>query len=404
MARRNRERRVQPVQKVNTGAAKEVKETTVVVRDNKELMTQAHKMCRDMRAQGLEFDYRTQLSLNLKYLHSIKKGADAVTKVVKAEEISINGTLVRVEKKTINVHMTDKEKHNSAGTRVGVVELDGEKYYFSANVNAQFPVVFGAKSLDLSFKLMSLLNRNMRVHGVDKDYFRHPYANTNQIVNDNSVYTDQISEGILIIRDNNKFFGYMGNRAVCFREGQDNHPCSCSIDSLIKDLDRPGKMSFRSMKGAGRRIEEELMPQFLAIIAKMKNNSPDPAPKKETPKRPSRSSRRARRGAVQQNNNREEVKVCETKIPFENRVGLLNQLELKKYAYELCNIYEKESDNVQKTMWAILEDGITPAEFRTELNQLCVAELAEMLIENDVIMEVYRQDPDLAERVYAAIK
>lgn len=430
MARRNR----------MNNATKSIKEKheekQLKIDSKKDIMCRAHEMCRQFKAAGLKFDYHAQLGLNMKYLYEISKLKENNKGDVTMQPV--NGKLIRVEKVNINAHMSEKEIHNAKSTRRGVVEINGKEYYFSANRFSSMPIVFGADSLDIHFELVKILNNKMKECGSNNNFFKM-ITSVEHIMNDKTIYTDKISEGILIIRDNNKYFGYIGNRAVCYREGVDRHPSSCAITTLIKDLDRPGKMSFRSMKGAGKRIETELMPLFLSIVAELKKASKSNATTNRRPKRrvvnnttaaetpsespvkteepkipqvktqdqqPDNNSRRRRRRDRRINNNTEEViENTEIKTPvkskryFDLRVNSFSDSQYIDYIYKLQKRFETDNSISKIILDAISDDPLTPSEFRCMLDSFDRDELTSMIRDNKVIDEIYKSNPVVAQEI-----
>ena len=422
MARRNRNRNNNTTKVVEQQEERQVKKLTT----KKEIMTRAHEMCREFKAAGFKFNYHIQLGLNIKYLYEINK----IEKEAPKREHA-NGKLIRVEKVNINAHMSEKEISNAKNTRHGIVEINGKEYYFSANRFSNMPIVFGATDLSTHFELVKLLNNKMKECGSNKNFFTMA-TNEEHIMNDNTIYTKQISEGILIIKDENKYFGYMGNRAVCYRKGKDNYPSSCAITTLIKDLDRPGKMSFRSMKGAGKRIETELMPQFLNIIAEMEKASkevkvinrrpkrhidktikaqhniteetPNESPVK-TPQDDNNTSRRRRRRDRRINNNEEMTESTEIKTSrnskkiFDLKVNNFSDSQYIDYIYKLQKKFESDSSISKIIFDAISDDPLTPSEFKCMLDSFDRDELTAMIKDNKVIDEIYKSNSVVAQEI-----
>ena len=427
MARRNRNNNATKVAKQQE--EKQVKKLTT----KNEIMKRAHEMCREFKSAGFKFDYHVQLGLNMKYLYEISK--------IKTEEVPktepVNGKLIRIEKVNINAHMSEKEINNAKATRRGIVEINGKEYYFSANRFSNMPIVFGATDLSVHFELVKLLNNKMKECGSNKNFFTMA-TNEEHIMNDNTVYAKQISEGILIIKDGNKFFGYMGNRLVCYRKGKDHYPSSCAITTCIKDLDRPGKMSFRSMKGAGKRIETELMPQLLSIVAEMEEATKEVKTTKRRPKRrvnktieetpiespvkmpeapvevqevpakipqDNNSSRRRRRRDRRINYNEEITEDTEIKTSknnkriFDLKVNNFSDSQYIDYIYKLQKRFESDSSISKIIFDAISDDPLTPSEFKCMLDSYDRGELSSMIRDNKIIDEIYKSDPVVAQEI-----
>ena len=223
----------------------------------------------------------------------------------------------------------------------------------------------------------------------------------------------------------------MGNRLVCYRKGKDHYPSSCAITTCIKDLDRPGKMSFRSMKGAGKRIETELMPQFLSIVAEMEEATKEVKTTKRRPKRrvnktieetPSESpakmpevsvevpqdnnsSRRRRRRDKRINYNEEITEDTEIKTSknnkriFDLKVNNFSDSQYIDYIYKLQKRFESDSSISKIIFDAISDDPLTPSEFKCMLDSYDRGELSSMIRDNKIIDEIYKSDPVVAHEI-----
>lgn len=225
-------------------------------------------------------------------------------------EAACKALITRVEKATEEPNMTMKEKNATRYTRRGLVTIDNTEYYFSAN-RFGIPVVFGATSVEMAFELTKALDNKMSAHGKQQAYFK---SSVESLYNAPNVYTDEIADGILIIKDNDRYFGYMpgkaGCRAVCYRKGGKHY--SCSVKSLIKDLDRPGKQSFRQMASQGQDIKR-MIDDFNRIIYILDSRT-SPNPDNKPPR-----ARRSRRAPESENNN-VETNNAETKQPEQQPV------------------------------------------------------------------------------------
>ena len=177
-----------------------------------------------------------------------------------------------------------REVQMSLKTYHGIVKIEDTEYYFSAT-KGLMPVVFGHKDpVHASKELARTLNNRLLKESDNKTMF------VNLATIDNTKkYSD---ENNLIIKTAYGYTGYMkaakGFRAVNVR--YDEKPYSCAVETLIKDLDRPGKKSFRTMEGQGQKIRE-MIPELHRMI-NILNSSPDPQPeeKKRTRKRRERKS------------------------------------------------------------------------------------------------------------------
>ena len=181
--------------------------------------------------------------------------------------------LVRIEKAYPEKNMGEIDLKVIKNTRRGLVELNEKQYYFVANTNMRFPVVFGATP-DVMYETLKALDNKMQECGSDRPFFKNAVKSAEEIVESNNVY---YKDGTFIIKGaNNKYIGFMegaaGTRAVCYRQGGKHY--SCSVKSLIKNLEpeRFGSMSFRQMESQGAKIKEMIVEFNNAI--KTINNVP----------------------------------------------------------------------------------------------------------------------------------
>ena len=218
---------------------------------------------------------------------------------VKATMVETKATVIRTEHVTVESNMSPAEANATKYTRRGLVILDEKQYYFSAN-RFGVPVVFGATSLEAPLELAKALDNKLKAAGKNQSFFKEDIEKAYTKAN---VYADELSDGILIIKEGNKYFGYMpgkaGCRAVCYRTGGKHY--SCAVTSMIKDLDRPGKQSFRQMASQGTNIAE-MIEKFNQIISILdERTSPEPTPDK--PKRNRRKDSQEPSGTETSNNN-----------------------------------------------------------------------------------------------------
>ena len=181
--------------------------------------------------------------------------------------------LVRIKKAYPEKNMGEIDLKVIKNTRRGLVELNEKQYYFVANTNMRFPVVFGATP-DVMYETLKALDNKMQECGSDRPFFKNAVKSAEEIVESNNVY---YKDGTFIIKGaNNKYIGFMegaaGTRAVCYRQGGKHY--SCSVKSLIKNLEpeRFGSMSFRQMESQGAKIKEMIVEFNNAI--KTINNVP----------------------------------------------------------------------------------------------------------------------------------
>lgn len=218
-------------------------------------------------------------------------------KIRKAEsnnkkEIKLAKTVAKIER---------IQDGNTASTKVGLVTIEDKQYYFSATVT-KMPVVFGHKDpVYASKELAKALNNEMMKKTEGKRIFTSLERIDKQV--------KYVEEYMLIIKQGKKYFGYMqgkaDSRAVVYAEG--SKPYSCAAKTLVKDLDRPGKKSFRSMAGQGEDIRKMIDKLMKAIDEMNNNNDDDPEPdkdklirKKEEPKDKSEETAAAEEPAIKE--------------------------------------------------------------------------------------------------------
>lgn len=182
--------------------------------------------------------------------------------------------LVRIEKAYPEKNMGEIDLKVIKNTRRGLVEVEEKQYYFVANTNMRFPVVFGATP-DVMYETLKALDNKMQECGSDRPFFKNAVKSAEEIVESNNVY---YNNGTFVIKGaNNKYVGFMegaaGTRAVCYRQGGKHY--SCSVKSLIKNLEpeRFGAMSFRQMESQGVKIKE-MIAEFDDAIKAINNNVP----------------------------------------------------------------------------------------------------------------------------------
>lgn len=224
--------------------------------------------------------------------------------------------LVRIEKAYPEKNMGEIDLKVIKNTRRGLVEVEEKQYYFVANTNMRFPVVFGATP-DVMYETLKALDNKMQECGSDRPFFKNAVKSAEEIEKSNNVY---YKDGTFIIKGaNNKFVGFMegaaGTRAVCYRQGGKHY--SCSVKSLIKNLEpeRLGSMSFRQMESQGIKIKEMIVEFNEAIKAINSNVSKGEENSLENKKisinkrnRPQRERRVTKEEPIQEEIVKEEIK------------------------------------------------------------------------------------------------
>lgn len=185
------------------------------------------------------------------------------------------------------------------------------------------------------------------------------------------------------------------------------------------------------MKGAGKRIETELMPQFLSIVAEMEEATKEVKTTKRRPKRrvnktieetPSESpakmpevpvevpqdnnsSRRRRRRDKRINYNEEITEDTEIKTSknnkriFDLKVNNFSDSQYIDYIYKLQKRFESDSSISKIIFDAISDDPLTPSEFKCMLDSYDRGELSSMIRDNKIIDEIYKSDPVVAQEI-----
>ena len=192
------------------------------------------------------------------------------------------------------------------------------------------------------------------------------------------------------------------------------------------------------MKGAGKRIEIELMPQFLSIVAEMEEATKEVKTTKRRPKRrvnktieetPSKSSvkipevpteepevsvevpqdnnssRRRRRRDKRINYNEEITEDTEIKTSkknkriFDLKVNNFSDSQYIDYIYKLQKRFESDSSISKIIFDAISDDPLTPSEFKCMLDSYDRGELSSMIRDNKIIDEIYKSDPVVAHEI-----
>ena len=224
--------------------------------------------------------------------------------------------LTRIEKAYPEKNMGSADLKTVKNTRRGLVSFENKEYYFIANINMRFPVVFGATP-EIMFETLKALDNKMQECGSDRPFFKNGVKSSEEIKNNNNVY---YKDGTFIIKGaNNKYIGFMegaaGTRAVCYRQGGKHY--SCSVKSLIKNLEpeRCGSMSFRQMESQGMKIKEMIAEFNDAIKTINRNVSKESESNLEDRKisinkrnRPQRERRVTKEESIQEEIVKEEIK------------------------------------------------------------------------------------------------
>lgn len=205
-----------------------------------------------------------------KRMNEIKREAKVQSNNKKLELQETKATIVRIEKVVPEANMTEKEARDSKYTRRGIVSIEEKEYYFTANKHGM-PIVYGATTIEPALELEKALNNKMIECGKNESYFNN---DVKESYNKKIVYKKEMNNGIFIFKEGAKYMGYMVGkngkiRAVTYRKGGKCY--SCSIDTLIKNLDRPGKQSFRQMESQGEDIKN-MIEKFMQIIALLDND------------------------------------------------------------------------------------------------------------------------------------
>ena len=94
--------------------------------------------------------------------------------------------LVRVEKAYPEKNMGASDLKTVKNTRRGLVEVEGKEYYFVANTNMRFPIVFGA-SVEIMYETLKALDNKMQECGSDRPFFKNAVKSAEEIRNNKNV-------------------------------------------------------------------------------------------------------------------------------------------------------------------------------------------------------------------------
>lgn len=238
---------------INKEVTKEVsKETTREVNINKvtevnksSIFKRTHELTEQFCKKYTDVDYRAEFSLMLKLVYEelsngiLDRPIEFPFRYVDSEGNKPTANIVRHQ------FMVDKPD-----VMQGVVEYNSEKYYFVAEgQHFTLPVVFGAKSKSM------LLTVRRAIEKIEPGFYTKEFSESDGLACNYS----KMKDGVFVYSpDNVSFRGYYRNRAFEWTVDKERYPRTCAFSTLIKDLDRPGKKSFRSMKGAGAKLESEI--------------------------------------------------------------------------------------------------------------------------------------------------
>lgn len=245
----------------------------------KMVMAKAHAMCREMKEQGLVFNYHTQLGLNIKYLwETIGEVIDTKEEVHDEEPISENITTddeeIIEEDKLAPIEYVSHValKDNTGYSFLFKMDLGDKVVEFTAiaGKNHKYPIVFDAcpNDLELLDEVKQIINEKTGIY--------------NNLETDVAEYRYHRGEDLFIYYDeeNEMFKGYYcgndvyGGRAFVFDIKDQQGPCSRSFRQLIKDHKANNFGAYTTMNGKGVTItkwKERILQECRKIYKISKN-------------------------------------------------------------------------------------------------------------------------------------
>lgn len=334
-----------------------------------------------------------------KRVNEIKREVKIQSSNKKLELQETKATIIRIVKAAPESNMTAKEARDTKYTRRGIVSIDEKEYFFIAN-KFGMPVVFGATSIEPALELAKALNNKMIECGKEENYFDEDAKIS---YSKKSVYTKEISDGIMIFKQNNEYMGYMvgkngRTRAVMYRKG--GKPYSCSVDSFIKTLDNPGMQPFRQMEHQGEDIKN-MIKKFMQIIALIEDNESANTNNRKVRARRNSSSNETivvNKAGVEDSNTLEEKEIVNEK-PAVTRVRRVNKQRTKDRekirSEDIINNDEKLVEVVEKLFTVAVKDNVLHELF-IKLTGHSVHECEENILEYNPsiseIAECFRED------------
>lgn len=227
------------------------------------VMSKAHAMCKEMKEQGLEFNYHTQLGLNMKYLWE----------VVKATEIEDEIETQKQETCTIEYVDHVELKDNSGYSFLFEYKTASETVEFTAVASRlhKYPIAYDVcpQDIELLETLKVIINDKTGI------YNHHEFTVPE--------YRYHRGEDLFVYYDETAgvFKGYYcgtdvyGGRAFVFdMNNTEDGPCSRGLDDLVKDHKANDFKKYTTMNGKGVSItkwKETILSKCRQIYKATKN-------------------------------------------------------------------------------------------------------------------------------------
>lgn len=208
--------------------------------NNSRVLKRAHELTKQFIKQYPDVDYHTELGL---MIHLVN------------EEI-LNGILDRevvfpfryADEGGIDIVKIQQTKTDTFKGFEGVIRVNNIEQYFVASNEHPLPIIYGSKNID------ELIALRHEIDALYPGFYIKPLEQMHDMVYN----YNNLSMGIFVYSiDGIEFKGYYRNRAFVFNRQENKYPKTCAFKTLIKNLERNNK-SYRSMKGAGIQIENEI--------------------------------------------------------------------------------------------------------------------------------------------------
>ena len=206
------------------------------------IFEKAHELTRRFKEKYKDVSYKAQFGEMLRLVYAeIENGI-----LEKEVELFPVFSYKKVAASIVRIQAMESKK----SVLQGIVEYASKQYYFVAGKEHAVPVVFGATNMEILIAAKD---------AIEKQYPKFFEVSIDCFENDPVYNFKRLDEGVFCYStDNVHFRGYYRTRAFEWNVDAEKYPRTCAFSTLIKDLDRPGKKSFRSMKGAGKKIESEI--------------------------------------------------------------------------------------------------------------------------------------------------
>lgn len=266
-----------------------MKNNLVEMRRN--IMKEAHAMCREMKAQGFEFNYHVQLGLNIKYLwETVGTTIDTLEDehtVVTPETTtdSIEEDTEAPEEPTEQPEVEEAEYEIEYINHVALPNNKGYSFLFRlyngeevqeftavASRNHRLPIAYDACPQDIEFleQIKTIINEKTHIYDtLENDYAPDYRYHRGE---DLFIYYDEAAEIFKGYYCGNDIYG---GRAFVFDINNQEGPCSRAIRQLLKDHKAERFGAFTSMKSKGTTITKwrERIIQECRVLYKLSKNT-----------------------------------------------------------------------------------------------------------------------------------